>query len=860
MNLKTVYILFGGLIVILLVFGLLEWLAPKSSTDSDWVLPAVHRKGQEVKSSEIDRVEVVRYDVGEDEKKKIVFVRKDGTWRMEEPYALRVQTFLVDNLVSQVLNARRDRTEVTGNLTEAGLKPPHLEVTLSKGDESWTLKTSKKSSDNPSATVNVVSSLNPNEPVVVRASDLDALFKKSYQDYRERTLVSASPFSATAVSLGDAKGKELALEKSSEGSWRFKNPAYGPADYEGESATPPAGFGAPPPPAKGSPGVKDLIQAVTDLRVEGDNDFVAEGVSDADLAAKYGLGDKPETLRIEIKASKLGAEDKKTETSDVLLIGKKVTGKDSERKEPGKEDAKKDDKPDAKKDEKKEDKTEYYYVRMASEQAVVRVPAAKLVKVFELFSAPDKLRDRSLVQADGGRSDRIDAIDIKNSSGLIKLRKSGDALAATWKMYREGTAHPTEAAVVRDLIDALTKKKGVVDFPTDKEETLEFDKPAAVVSLWFEGVQKEEKKDGDKKEEKKDTEPKLKSDKPTVTLTFGKRDRDKKLVYVRREAGEDRTIVRVEESLLDKVTAGPLAFLERKVPTFSADFNHAEHVSKLTLARGPETFEITKEKVGDKNVWKFTAPETLKGRSANERTVVDILSTLATLRPDRLVTEKATDAELDTLYGLKAPAAKATVTVTKDGKSEDWVYLLGKTTDGDKNIFAKQGQRDLVFVVPKAAVEPILTGDLRDLTVLTFDVSKVKSLRLSGWKEVAGVVTTLELEHKGDKKWEAKAPMGFVADDAVVDAFVQSLSHLRATRFVTPKAGTRTALDVAEGALRIEIVVEGQEKPLELTVGAEDPDQKGFVFARTSSQGDVFLLPKTLFDKARERIAYFAKK
>src|SRR5439155_11866342 len=142
-----------------------------------------------------------------------------------------------------------------------------------------------------------------------------------------------------------------------------------------------------------------------------------------------------------------------------------------------------------------------------------------------------------------------------------------------------------------------------------KEDGLEFDKPAAAVSVWIDGVKKEEKKDeekkeGDKPEEKKeekkeDKEPTLTSDKPAVKLTFGKRDRDKNLVYVRRESGEDKSVVTVSDGVLDKVTAGPLTYLDRKLPSFaSGPFNPAQDVTKLTLVRGGQTWELAKEEAG----------------------------------------------------------------------------------------------------------------------------------------------------------------------------------------------------------------------------------------------------------------------
>src|SRR5262249_6758518 len=154
------------------------------------------------------------------------------------------------------------------------------------------------------------------------------------------------------------------------------------------------------PPAVGEKkvgGVRDVLDDAGGLRVEANDDFVAEGVSDADLAAKYGLDkDKPETLSVEVKV-KPAEGDAKTE---VLLIGKKAP----------KAEKKPDDKKDTKKEEKKpEAEPEYYYVRLESENAVERVPAAKVKPLLDVLADPTVLRSRDLVSVGG--TGKIDAID-----------------------------------------------------------------------------------------------------------------------------------------------------------------------------------------------------------------------------------------------------------------------------------------------------------------------------------------------------------------------------------------------------------------------------------------------------------------
>ena len=75
-----------------------------------------------------------------------------------------------------------------------------------------------------------------------------------------------------------------------------------------------------------------------------------------------------------------------------------------------------------------------------------------------------------------------------------------------------------------------------------------------------------------------------------------------------REAGDDRTIVEVSDSLLDKVTQSPLAYFDHTLPTFadSAAFppgNVTKDVTKLTLQRGGQTWEVAQETADGKTTY-----------------------------------------------------------------------------------------------------------------------------------------------------------------------------------------------------------------------------------------------------------------
>src|SRR5581483_7424305 len=234
-----------------------------------------------------------------------------------------------------------------------------------------------------------------------------------------------------------------------------------------------------------------------------------------------------DVLRIEIervesiKTGESGKDDKKTAKVVLLVGGVAKKGADN--------------------------KPEKYYARLENEKNVVRVAAKGLESVRKLLDDPNTLRDKTLVQL--GSFAKPDAIVIKNDSGTLEFFREESIGSKPWKLYRGGDkGEEVDAATVDALVNQLTQKgqvKAFVDDPS-KKQALELDKPVAVVSLWVDGLAKEEKKDdkkdadkkddkkdekkdGDKKDEKKDekkpTKPKLKNaDKPTVRLLFGKKE------------------------------------------------------------------------------------------------------------------------------------------------------------------------------------------------------------------------------------------------------------------------------------------------------------------------------------------------
>jgi hypothetical protein len=816
MNFKTTYVLFAVLAGVLAILAITLWLGPTSTTDTDYALPSLHDSREPVAVKDIDTIEIHRYSPKE---QLIVFVRDrdHDTWKMTEPYELRVDKFQIDRLLNQITDARKDeKAELSSDLKQWGLDTPSTKITIKKGpDHSWELNLGKERPGEKTGAVYVTSSDHPKEPMAVHKKELDLLFKP-INEYRTKDMLVESALNVQYVNMKEPKHDAVILDKASDGQWRFEKPAFGEAADEGERPA----DGAT---TKDISGVRDLLKAIEDIKVADNSDFVADGVRDM---AQYGLGKDPERLRIETKSrvgNALGGDEKKEPLQDALLVGKKA---------------------DAKGDK--------LYARLESENSVVKIPAKSIEGIVKVIENPAVLRNRDLVQIDQAKTD---AIDLKNAAGLLKLRKQ----EGSWKLYdASGKQRNADDTAVADLLTALNAKRTVRSFPDPaKEKEYGFDKPESVVSIWVEGIQKDEEKKEDKaaeskdkkdekkdekKETKKDTEPKLKdAAKPTVQLTFGKKDKD--LVYVRRDKGGDKFIGAVPDTLLAKVTGGPLAFLDRHLPSFS----ESAEVAGVVLDRGGQVYEADK----DKDVWKLKQPKTLAGQTADALNVERIINELRSLRPEKLVAEQASAADLEK-FGLKQPQLKATVKVQnkETKKTEDWVYLFGKEED-KTGVYAKQEKHDLVFLVRPTVLET-LRSELRDPTVLHFDAAKVKGVKLIGWKQIVGSTITLDLEHKSAHTWVVKAPADFELDNDRADAFITGLVDLKAEKFMPRK-------ELKDRALQIEITVEGEKAPLTLTIGDLDAKEKAYYGQSSTVPDSGFLLAQSRFEQVLTGAKYFSK-
>jgi hypothetical protein len=366
-----------------------------------------------------------------------------------------------------------------------------------------------------------------------------------------------------------------------------------------------------------------------------------------------------------------------------------------------------------------------------------------------------------------------------------------------------------------------------------------------------------------------------------VTLVFGAKVKDKEgkdtgEVYVKRVEGKETTLLTIPDTLLERVTAGKLAYLDRSLPNFARDAD----VAKIVIVRPKDkervTYELEKEKKDGKDVWTVKQPKELQGRPADLSKVNSIVADLSRLRAFQYVADKGNPKELRSWW-LDPARIQVTVTVRKGKKdekkdekkeekkddkkeekkdepkpeTETWVYLFGETAK-DNMVYAKQGEHDMVFLVGPEIVKA-LEGDLLDLQVFKFVPNKVKQVKLS-WKPVEKKPAVLDLTRdEKEKTWTVnQKDLGeFMLDAATVDRLLEQLSGLRTEKLLAIKGADVGAygLGANDRLLQVELTLDGEKEPLTLTIGKLQEKEKAYAATGGNLAGDVFLLPQEGFQK-----------
>jgi hypothetical protein len=306
-----------------------------------------------------------------------------------------------------------------------------------------------------------------------------------------------------------------------------------------------------------------------------------------------------------------------------------------------------------------------------------------------------------------------------------------------------------------------------------------------------------------------------------------------------------------------------LAFLDPSVPGFPVT-----DVTALELVRGPEKFEVVRDKEPKQEEWTLKEPKDLPGRTAADagevNRVLDLLSSLNAKKWVKKVDAK--DAKALTPFGLDKPALTVTVTVKKKGedKGEPHAFKFGKESDvaGDKpGVYAMEGNSDLVFLIDPGTVKTLREAELRDRTLFKFDAAKVKEIKVTIRKDKEAERTPVFERNAETGAWIIKSGLAdFRLDEDKVDALVRMLANLHVERFVSFKGAPKPEFKLGdkEAPLRIEVLMDDGKTKHELTIGAAQ-ERNGYYAQSNSLPGVVFLVPFDRFAPMLGGINYFSK-
>lgn len=758
MNFRLTAVLFGVVFLVGLV------LLAQSFFDGD------EKKGEtglvltELAGEKAENVTDVEVEKPDGSKLVLRRTGKDA-WTVEAPVKARADKAAVEAVVSAVLGLRAVAYgELRDNPSVHGLDAP-VKVTLkAENGKTETVNLGDVTVGGAKAVGFVTTPARP-RPMAVLRSSLDALLKdtgkgfghardmaKWTTDYRTKAV-----FAADGRGAGDdvsflkltRNNKDLALTRGKAG-WEFAAPAgWGDATTNADPSAAPNTL----------TGVRPLVSGLVGLAAGSADDFLD---APADLT-QYGLNPgNPDRVRVELKTT-----DGKTE---VAFIGKKADAD------------KKDEKKDAFAAPAK------VYVQLEGTPGVVRATASGLDGLAAVIDNPTPLRDRDLVRDD--LKARVDAIDLTHAGQTVQLRKSG----TEWKLAG-GPNDPQAAnqAAATALLNLVTQPRVVKDFPPANDAHFAGAELRAEVKLYADAVDAAaDPKAG----------PKLKADAKATVLQFGKKDAAG--VYVRRirpdgsktdfilpekvKVGTDPT----ETEVAVAVAKTRFDFLDPSLPGFSQF-----QATKLQLTQGQNvTLEVTKEKAPAGSAaepgWKYAKPDAMKGQTADNGTVSDLLNLLANQQAGKFVREigeadKAREKDFFLGYGLLAenPRLKVVVGLDAPAPGNERVYYLGNETDDKQSVYARVEGRPVVFTVPKFVYDRFAGADLRDRTLVRFDATKLVGVRIRGWREATGGEMLIRQFKKEGGTWVAVQPPGFSLDPGKVDEFVRAVQGLRVKDFRT---------------------------------------------------------------------------
>lgn len=268
-----------------------------------------------------------------------------------------------------------------------------------------------------------------------------------------------------------------------------------------------------------------------------------------------------------------------------------------------------------------------------------------------------------------------------------------------------------------------------------------------------------------------------------------------------------------------------------------------EDVTALTVKneRSKESIVLKKEK----NTWWLDKPRRARADQDFIKTTLDKLKDLTATQD---VTEALKGRDLSEYHLRDSPRALLTVRL-KSG-AEHTLRFGDKTIDS-QSVYTQLESGNIVLV--SSALFDDLNGrdadGFRDKKLLVFDHNKVEKITLTYPHRV------IAIERKGDFDWKLTQPLVTAAEMNAVDALMNKLESLQATRFVeeNPTDLRRYGLDPPQ--LRVDLWVKGRKQPHTLWVGKEGKEtDANNAYARSSRAKPVVTLASYLVKDLKQDV------
>lgn len=203
-------------------------------------------------------------------------------------------------------------------------------------------------------------------------------------------------------------------------------------------------------------------------------------------------------------------------------------------------------------------------------------------------------------------------------------------------------------------------------------------------------------------------------------------------------------------------------------------------------------------------------------------------------------------------YGLDKPKVVLTVQL-KGGRTPR--LELGEKTPGSLNVYAKRPGGKRIYLIAGSVFDAAdkSTDDLRDKTAIHLDRDNVTGFTLAYEDK------KFEIAKETDTQWTMKSPRKAAADAVSIDGYLNTVKGLKATRFITEKMDQAATYGLDKPQLRVEFVQKRKEN-VSLLIGAKSKEDPVAVYAKTSSDPQVYLLSDAVLNQLKKDLNEFRSK